>query len=296
MRILVSGASGFIGKPLTQLLRDKGHEVLRLVRSSEDQPDTIAWDPEKGLVRRELLNGFDAVVNLAGESVFAFRWTQSKMRKIQRSRLLGTLLLSKLFASSLSAPKVFLSASAIGYYGSRGEEILDEESPPGRGFLPEVCTEWERACQDIESRGSRVVHPRFGIVLGKGGGALQSMLLPYRLGLGGKLGDGKQWMSWIALEDVLSAIYFALTHSAIKGPFIVASPHPVRQEEFSRKLSFHLHRRAPMHYPKWLLKLLSGQAAEELLLSSINASPKKLLQAGFHFQKASLDSALAAAL
>ncbi len=296
MRILVSGASGFIGKPLVQFLRSRGYEVISLVRKQSLELDEIGWDPEKGNLIREQFEGFDAVINLAGEAIFSLRWTKSKRRRILMSRVWSAHLLSKVLSHAFNPPKVFISASAIGYYGNKGEETVDEETAIGKGFLSQVCAKWEEACEMIGRRGSRVVHPRFGVVLGKGGGALKAMLLPYRLGLGGSLGNGTQWVSWIALEDAISSIHFALTNSSIEGSYIAASPHPVRQIQFAKELARLLQRPAAMHWPKWLLRLVFGQMADEMLLQSVKASPKKLLETGFQFAKPSLDMALQASL
>ena len=282
LRILLSGASGFIGKPLISFLQAQGHVVVPLVRGEE--PHLAQFE------------GFDAAVNLAGESIFRLRWSKAKKEKILDSRVRTAHFLSAMFARTKRPPKVFLSASAVGYYGDRGEEEIDENSSRGKGFLSDVCAKWEGASDELKQMGVRVVHPRFGIVLGKGGGALQKMLLPYRLGLGSTLGDGRQWMSWIALEDALAAIAFALTHPHLEGPFIAASPHPVRQREFSKTLAHLLHRPAFFRWPAWLLHLISGEAADELLLSSVKAVPRKLLDEGFHFACPSLDRALRAAL
>ncbi len=279
---MASGASGFIGKPLVSFLQTQGHEVVPFIREGAHLPGQF--------------EGFDAVINLAGEPIFSLRWTKAKKEKILASRIERAHFLSDMFARAKRPPQVFVSASAIGYYGDRGEEEIDETSLRGKGFLSDVCVGWEEACKSARERGIRVVHPRFGIVLGKGGGALQKMLLSYRLGLGATLGDGRQWMSWIALEDAIAAIAFALTHPHLEGPFIAASPHPVRQQEFSFELARFLHRPALFRWPAWLLRMLSGEAAGELLLSSVKASPKKLLREGFHFACPSLDTALKSAL
>lgn len=296
LRVLVSGASGFLGKPLVRFLQAKGFKVSRLVRRQAGLPDEIGWDPEKGILVQKQLEDFDAAVHLAGESVFSLRWTKSKKREILESRERSSHLLSETFAHTRHPPKVFVGASAIGYYGDRGEEEIDEASSRGKGFLAEVASRWEAACTPLVQRGTRILHPRFGIILGKGGGSLQKMLLLHRLGLGGPLGGGLQWMSWIALEDAISSIHFALTHPTIEGPYIAASPNPVRQKDFSQELSRHLHRPSCIHWPKWLLRMILGEAADELLLSSVKALPKKLLKEGFHFACPSLDSALHSAL
>jgi len=296
LRVLVSGASGFIGKPLICQLRQDGHEVVRLVRT-QPAADAIFWDPQKGIAAQREFEGFDAVIHLAGEPIFAWRWTKSKKDKILESRVLSTLFLSHLLATLLQPPQFFLTPSGVGYYGECGEKIVDEETPKQScTFLGGVCREWEKASSSLEKRGVRVVHPRLGIVLGKEGGVLQAMRLPFLLGLGGKLGDGKQWVSWIALEDVLAVIRFALTHPSLEGPFIAASPSPVRQEEFAALYASHLHRQARMQWPKWLLRLVAGQEADELFLQSVRAYPRKLLQTGFQFHYSSLDRALSSVL
>jgi uncharacterized protein (TIGR01777 family) len=295
VRILLSGASGFIGKPLGESLKREGHALLRLVRFPTAEPDAIAWDPETGVAVKEQFEGFDAVIHLSGEPIFK-RWTRRQRQKILFSRTVSTFLLSHILATALRPPKVFATPSAVGYYGNRGEEELTEESEAGRGFLPNVCCEWEKASAAIRQRGARCVQLRFGIVLGSDGGALQKILLPYRLGLGGRLGSGRQWMSWIALEDAIRAVEFALQDERCSGPVNVVSPHPVRQEDFSKRLAALLHRPALLHQPAWMLRLAFGQMADELLLASAKASPQKLLAFGFAYRHPSLDSAFLSAL
>jgi uncharacterized protein (TIGR01777 family) len=292
LRILVSGAFGFIGKPLIILLRKKGHEVKRLVRAKTNEADAIQWDPDLGIAVKEHFEGFDAVVHLAGENISSLRWTNSKKKKILFSRTVGTWVLSQIFAQSLHPPKVFITPSALGYYGVKGEALIEDDAPAGSGFLSHVCCEWERASDAIRARGSRVVHPRFGMILGRGGGALTKLLPLYRMGLGGKFGDGQHWMSWISLEDAVGALYFALTNDTLEGGFIAASPNPVRQEEFSKTLASLLHRPAYLCYPKWLLHFLLGQMADEMLLQNLRVSPTKLIEAGFQFLMPKLDTAL----
>lgn len=265
-------------------------------RSQPTSSDSIFWDPENAVVVKELFEGFDAVIHLAGENIATHRWTKSQMRKILFSRTIGTFLLSHVLSQLYQPPKVFLSPSAVGYYGNRGDEELDDESPPGSSFLAKVCCEWERAAEAINKRGARVVHPRMGMVLGQGGGALQKLLLPYRLGLGGKLGSGRQWISWVALEDVLRAYEFALTDEKVEGSFNLVSPHPVLQEEFSHDLAHILHRPDFFHQPASLLRLLFGQMADELLLSSAKVLPVKLQKLGFSFRYPALDMALCSIL
>ena len=293
LRILISGARGFIGKPLVERLQKAGHQIVPLVRIQES--GSVFWDPEKGLLNRADFEDFDAVIHLSGENI-AGRWGTAKKRKIQYSRTVSTFLLAHVLAQLYRPPKVFISPSAVGYYGDCGDQALVEESPPGGNFLAKVCSEWERAAGAIAARGSRVVHPRFGMVLGPHGGALQKMLLPYKLGLGGCLGSGQQWVSWVALEDALRALELFLEDENLEGSFNVVSPQPVRQIEFARCLASHLHRPALFHQPAWLLHLLFGQMADEVLLASAKVVPAKLNKAHFTFKFHTLDSALLFAL
>lgn len=299
-RILISGASGFIGRSLTSYLASRDHEVVKLVRSENlrerpDGGDSIFWNPEEGKAIPRQFEGFDAVFNLAGEPIADGRWTQSKKRKILYSRTVGTWFLSQILSHLLQPPKFFLSASAIGFYGDRGEELLDEGSGEGRGFLAAVCSRWEKATQAIENRGIRTVHTRFGMVLGKGG-FLQKAVPAYKLGLGGRLGSGRQWVSWIALEDLVRAMHYIWTETSLEGAVNLVAPYPVRQEEFSQLLGQILQRPAKFAVPAWILKLLLGEMAEEVLLASARARPGKLLDSGFSFSLPELFDALRKAL
>lgn len=279
VRILLSGASGFIGKSLSVFLESFGFEVVAL--------------PREGLSSYE---GFDAVIHLAGEPLTLSRWSASKKEKIFSSRVLKTRFLSEVFSKQIRPPRVFICASAVGYYGDQGEKTLTEENPPGDSFLSHVCTEWEKACQPMKDRGIQVVNTRFGIVIGQGGGILQKMLTPYKLGLGGKVGNGEQWISWIALEDLQRAIYHVLQTPSILGPVNFVSPVPVRQKEFSHLLAHLLHRPTFFHLPAWFIKGVYGDAGKELLLASAKALPAKLLSAGFTFKFPELQDALQKAL
>lgn len=296
-RILMTGASGFVGRPLAFYLQSQGHDVVRLARGmpGTGNGSTIFWDPEGGILRREDFEGFDAVIHLAGEALSLERWGASKRSQILYSRTAGTWALAKVLAEALQPPKVFLSASAIGYYGDRGEEVLTEESAAGRGFLACVCCEWEKACKPVADRGVRTVQARFGMVLGAGGGALKKMLPLYRMGLGGKLGSGKQWVSWIALDDLVRALG-SLLEGSVEGPVNAVSPEPVRQEEFSHTLASLVHRPDWLSVPAWILKLRFGLVAEELLLASARVKPQKLLASGFSFELPLLRDALLKAL
>jgi uncharacterized protein (TIGR01777 family) len=296
-RILVSGASGFIGKPLVSFLTSAGAEVVSLIRKSDSYaPNSIVWDPEAGSARKEDFEDFDAVIHLAGEPLTLTRWSTKKREKILQSRTVGTMFLSHLLASAVCPPKLFLSASAIGYYGDRGEEILTEESEAGRGFLAHVCCAWEKASFALQNRGSRVVHARFGMVLGPNGGALKKMLVPYRLGLGGRLGSGKQWVSWVHRDDLIQALSHIINTPSLEGAVNVVSPNPVRQEDFSRTLAELLGRPHFFNLPAWLLRLRFGSVADELILASTRVKCAKLLAAKYPFIYSDLRSALYKAL
>jgi len=290
LRVLVSGASGFIGATLCSHLSEQGHAIVRLVRVVPRSADEIQWDPEAGWAVKEAFECFDAVIHLAGEPLSITRWTQEKKKKILYSRTVGTWLLSHILASLHEPPKIFISASAFGFYGDRGEEVLNEESSAGTGFISSVCTEWEKATQAIQARGTRTVQTRFGIVLGAGG-MLQKMLLPYKLGLGATLGPGTQWISWIALHDLIRAMDHIL-RSNLEGPVNFVSPHPVRQKDFSHTLARLLSGPAFLKIPAFVLRLILGQVADELILASARVAPAKLLDSGFTFKYPTLEEAL----
>lgn len=296
-RILVSGASGFIGRPLVSFLASAGASVFQLIRPSDKPvPNSIIWDPEMGLARPEDFEGFDTVIHLAGEPLTLTRWSAEKREKILQSRTVGTMFLSHLLSQTVRCPRLFISASAVGYYGDRGEELLSEESVAGSGFLAHVCCAWEKASFAIRNRGTRVVHARFGMVLGPNGGALNKMLVPYLLGLGGRLGSGKQWMSWVHRDDLIRALQYMIENRSLEGPVNVVSPEPVRQEEFAKTLAGLLHRPHFFGLPAWALRLRFGATANELLLSSARVDCAKLLAAKFRFDYPDLRSALCKAL
>lgn len=280
MRILISGASGFIGAPLVSFLSSQGHEVVTLSRSLRQ--GSVFWDPERSLVPFQFLEGFDAVIHLSGEPLSISRWTKKKKDRISKSRAEGTSFLSDILGSFDVPPKIFICASAVGFYGDRREELLDEESPEGVGFLPSVCLKWEEACGSLKRQGTRVVNTRFGVVLGKGG-ALRKIETFYKCGLGATLGTGRQWMSWIALDDLLQGMEHVL-HSDLEGPVNFVSPNPIRQEAFSRLLAKTLHRPHVLKIPARLLRLVLGDAAKEMLLPSVRVNPSKLLKSGFTFK------------
>jgi uncharacterized protein len=293
MKILVSGSHGLVGKALIHSLTTDGHEVLRLVRGARafGAPE-IEWHPNQGQLDAEHLEGLDVVVHLAGESIASGRWTESKKRAIRESRVKGTSLLSEALARLSRPPSVFLSASAIGYYGNRGDEVLTEESVPGKDFLSSVCVEWENATKAAMEKGIRTVHARFGIILDTNGGALAQMLGPFRMGIGGRVGSGKQWMSWIALEDVVSGLKFLIADKPVHGPVNFVAPNPVTNDEFTKTLGRVLSRPTLIPVPAFGARLAFGELADALLLSSQRVEPSVLEDKGFLFSWPTLEPAL----
>jgi uncharacterized protein (TIGR01777 family) len=292
MKILVTGASGLIGTALVSSLTSSGHEVTRLVRRQPNPGEQAAhWDPIAGSIDARALEGLDAVVHLAGENI-AERWTAAKKARIRDSRVKGTQLLCETLTRLSSPPKVLVSASAIGYYGDRGEETLTDDSPPGRAFLSEVCRAWEAATEPARQHGLRVVQLRLGVVLSAAGGALAKMLPPFRLGLGGVLGSGQQYMSWIALDDVVSAIQHALVTDALQGPTNAVAPQAVTNQEFTKTLGKVLGRPTAIPLPAFAARLMFGEMADELLLASTRVQPTKLLASGYQFRYPELEAAL----
>jgi uncharacterized protein len=268
--------------------------VARLVRgvAAGGSPDKaqIVWDPASAIAP-EAVSGFDAVIHLAGESIFG-RWTAGKKRKIRDSRVLGTLNLASALARAEQKPNVFVCGSAIGYYGNRGDEELSEEAAPGTGFLAEVCREWEEAAAPAEQAGIRTAHLRTGIVLSPKGGALGAMLLPFKMGLGGRTGDGQQWMSWIDVQDMVGGIQHVLKNELLSGPVNMVAPEPVRNAEFARTLASVLGRPAIFPMPAFVAKLAFGEMGEELLLGSQKVEPGKLVASGYQFRYRELRGSL----
>jgi uncharacterized protein (TIGR01777 family) len=291
MRIVISGASGFIGRALAKAAEDQGHVVVRLVRRAPERPDEVAWNPDKGEIDARGLAECNAVVHLAGENI-AGRWTRAKMLRILDSRMKGTRLLSQSMGRVGSRPNVFISASATGFYGNRAGEALTEQSRPGNGFLAEVCREWESASWPAAQHGLRVVNPRFGMVLSRNGGALAKMLPAFRFGLGAVLGKGHQHMPWVTIDDAVAAIMFIISDETLAGPVNVVAPEIVTNERFSDTLARALHRRALFNVPPFVLRLAFGQMADEVLLSSANVVPQRLIDAGFRFSWPDLEPAL----
>ena len=293
MQVLVSGSSGFIGSALVPFLSTNGHRVTCLVRRPPSANSlAIQWDPLRGEIDVDRLEGLDGVVHLAGENLTTGRWTADKKAKIRESRVNGTRLLCRALANLSRPPRVLVCASAIGYYGDRGEERVDEDSPPGSGFLAEVCREWEAAAQPAVQRGIRVVHARLGVVLSPSGGALALLLPVFKLGGGGRLGDGRHHLSWIALDDVLGAIDYALRHEEVRGPMNVAAPNPVTNRAFTTTLGSVLRRPTWVPVPAFAIRAIFGELADEALLASTRVSPRKLLTAGYQFRYPQLEGAL----
>jgi hypothetical protein len=280
-KVLLTGASGFVGSALTKALEALGFQVVALTRS--EKPGAIVWDPSTGQIPQDLLEGFQGVIHLAGENIASHFWTKKEKELIFLSRARDTWLLSSALVRLKSPPKFFLSASAIGYYGNRGDEILTEQSSPGTGFLAETCIKWESASNVVKDAGIRLVHMRFGAVFSPKGGFLKKALPLFRLGFGGKLGSGKMWMSWVSLDDLVSAtIHLIKTPS--KGVYNITSPNPVTNAEFTKTLAKALHRPAFLSVPAPLLRLLPGQMGQELLLTSERVIPERLLSEGFIFK------------
>jgi uncharacterized protein (TIGR01777 family) len=288
-KILVSGSSGLIGAALVPALQSNGYEVVRLVRGASAS-GRVGWDPARPLAP-ESVSGFEVIIHLAGESIVG-RWTEAKKRRIRESRVQGTRALAAALAKAPQPPRLLISASAIGYYGNRGEETLREDSSSGDGFLPEVCREWEAAAEPASKAGIRAVQMRFGVVLSALGGALQKMLLTFRMGVGGKVGNGRQWMSWIAIDDLVGAIQHVIKTDTLRGPVNGVGPGPVRNAEFTKTLASVLSRPAIFPMPGFAARFAFGQMADELLLASQRVEPAKLMASGYVFQKPDLSTAL----
>jgi uncharacterized protein (TIGR01777 family) len=300
MQILMTGASGLVGTTLTAELRAAGDTVNRFVRPGTDSTHSnsgdVTWDPQTGEMNLPAAEGADAVINLAGASIGGGRWTANRKALLRSSRVDLTEHLVTALARLKSPPKIFISASAIGFYGDRGEESLTEASSSGKDFLSKITRDWEAAAIKVEQFGARTVLARFGIILSKNGGALPQMLTPFKLGAGGKLGSGEQWMSWISLDDAITAIRTAITDANLSGPINIVAPNPARNADFTRALAKVLHRPAILPAPAFALRLALGEMADALLLSSQRVVPEKLTQQHFKFQYADLESALRRAL
>lgn len=292
MRILVSGSHGLVGKALISSLTSDGHEIVRLVRDKPTSANEIEWHPGEGRIDAAALEGVDAVVHLAGESIASGRWSDEKKRAIRESRVKGTTLLSDALARLSRPPSVFVSASAIGYYGNRGDELLTEKSLPGNDFLAEVCVEWEKATRAAVEKGIRTVHARFGIILDANEGALGKMLTPFRMGIGGRVGDGKQWMSWIAIDDVVNGLKSLIEDKTASGPVNFVAPNAVRNAEFTKTLGHVLSKPTLFPIPAFGVRLAFGEMGDALLLSSQRVKPAVMEGKGFKFKWPMLEDAL----
>jgi len=292
MRILLTGSSGLIGTALQHRLTRDGHSVIPLKRSHQ-AGDRPSWDPANDRIDLANAGPLDAIIHLAGENIAAGRWTSRRKQRIYQSRARGTHGLARAVSTLPDPPKVMICASAVGFYGDRGDTLIDETQGPGSGFLAEVCQAWEQAAEPAHQAGLRVVHVRLGAVLTPTGGMLGKMLPAFRLGLGGMVGTGKQFVSWIALEDCVQAFLYLLAHDHLSGPVNVTSPQPVTNAEFTKTLGKCLHRPTILPLPAFACRLAFGELADALLLASTRVVPRKLLDAGFPFQYPDLQPALA---
>lgn len=294
MKILISGATGLVGHALAPVLTAAGHEVFKLVRTAPTTASEIRWDAESGFLAADLarLEGFDAVVHLAGDNVASENWSDEKKRRIRESRTVGTKVLVDALKKCAQPPKVFVSASATGFYGNRGAEELNEDSDAGSGFLPDVCKEWEAEIRKASDFGARVVMLRIGIVLSKEGGALEKMLTPFKFGVGGVVGSGEQYMSWISIEDLVRVIVFAVENESVRGPVNATAPEPVTNEEFTKALGEALNRPTIIPVPEFAIKMLYGEMGEALVLGGNRVLPKRLEAAGFKFENTDIRKTL----
>lgn len=293
LSVFVTGSSGLVGKRLCVALQDDGHQVKRVVRSTkQDGPRAVVWNPSADEIDPTIFNGADAVVHLAGESIADKRWSTAQKKVILDSRAKSTRNLAEALAALDNPPKTLVCASAIGFYGSRGDEQLTEESETGDGFLAEVCRAWEDACQPARDAGIRVVNIRIGMVVARDGGALAKMLTPFKMGAGGILGSGKQYMSWIEVDDLVRLIEYTITEESLDGPVNAVAPKPITNFEFTKALGRVLGRPTIFPMPAFAARLAFGEMADELLLSSARVFPKRATDAGFVFARPEIESAL----
>ncbi len=294
MKILITGASGLVGKALQKSFAQKGYEMLLAGRGEPKSANEIRWSVEEGFLKEDLtrLEGLDAVVHLAGESISGLRWTEEKKRAIRESRVKGTQNVVNALADLKQKPKVFIAGSAMGFYGDRDDEIVSETSKPGDNFLADVAKEWETESRRAEDSGIRTVLLRTAIVLSKDGGALGTMLTPFKFGVGGVIGSGKQWMSWVSMDDVVEIVNFALENENLRGAVNVASPNPVTNEEFTKTLGEVLYRPTFLPLPEFAVNLMFGEMGDTLLLNSTRIEPKRLREAGYEFRFPDLKKAL----
>ncbi len=291
MDVLVSGSTGLIGSALVSAVRDEGHRVVRLTRSQDAGDDAVRWDPSAGEIEADRLEGIDAVVHLAGENIVG-RWTSTKKARIWNSRVQGTRLLAETLARLVSPPRVMVSSSATGYYGDRGDEFLREESAPGDNFLAGLCQEWEAAADPVREVGVRVVHPRLGLVLSPQGGALGATLPIFKLGGGGRIGSGRQYWPWVAIDDVVGSILYALKTDSLEGPVNVSVPDPPTNAQYTSTLGRVLNRPTVFSLLAPIARLMLGQLADELLLASQRVEPARLKESGYEYRHSELEEAL----
>ena len=292
MQIFISGSSGLIGSALGAAFTSAGHEVVPLVRKQGAAPGSVVWDPMADSMDAAMLEGVDAVVHLSGESIAEGRWTKSKKKRLWDSRVRSTNLLSKTLAQLRRRPRVMICASGIGIYGDRGDEILTEDSPAGAGFVADLCRAWEGASAPATAGGIRVVHMRLGIVLAHDGGALAKMMTPFRLGVGGVIGDGRQYVAWIALEDVVGAVMHLIERSQLAGAVNLVAPQEITNRQLTKMLGHVLHRPTLLAVPALAARIVFGEMAKELLLASARVTPRRLLDDGFVFAYPQLQPAL----
>jgi len=292
MKVLVTGATGLVGKALVADLRKHGHEVLRLIRGNPVEADDLTWDPDNRNLPKSRLEGLDAVVHLAGENIAAKRWNVAVKERLRRSRVETTKFLCETLCQLKTPPKTLICASAIGFYGDRGQEILTESAAGGTGFLADLVRDWEASCEPARKQGIRVVNLRIGVVLSPDGGGLKAMLTPFRMGVGGIMGSGRQYWSWVALDDVVGAIQHCLANSKITGPINVTAPNPVTNREFTKTLGSVLGRPTILPMPALAARFALGEMAKDLLLASSRVMPYRLSESSYQFQYPSLEGAL----
>jgi len=291
MKVLITGSSGLIGSALARSMTSNDHDVIRLLRHSFAN-DSPVWDPENGVMDLADVGEITAVVHLAGENIADGRWSGNKKNRILNSRVRGTKLLAEYFADSDKKPQVIISASAVGFYGDRGTEIVDEDSNAGKSFLANVCVQWEDALNAAVERGIRVVKVRFGTVLSIDGGALKRMIMPFKIGAGGVIGSGEQYMSWVSIDDTVEMIQFAIANDSIQGPINLVTPNAISNRKFTRTFGQVLNRPTIFPLPAFAIRIALGEMADELLLNSTRVFPKKLVESGYKFLKPELSQAL----
>ena len=291
-KVLISGSSGLLGSAYSDFLSEKGYTVFRLVRREPASKNELFWNPMTGELNSKNIEGFDSIINFSGKNIGLGRWTKKNKKVIYDSRMLSTTLLSESISNLSNPPESFLSSSAVGYYGETGKEFVNEGTDNGKGFLSDLCVNWENATMPAVKAGVRVIQLRSGVVLSAKGGALAKMLPPFKFGIGGRLGNGSQYFSWILIEDYVRALFHLMTSENIQSPVNIVSPEPVTNREFTKILAKVLHRPAIIPVPAFVLKILLGQVAEEILLSSTRAIPQLLMGSGFEFKYPALEDAL----